>query len=368
MGLALLSLVLMFADSRSDYMARVRYYVGFVVTPLHYVAELPGRGLDVVGGLFESRNQLQRENARLQEQLLIQQYQLQKLEHLTAENRRLNELLNASTAVKEDVVRVEMVGESPDPFAKRILIGKGSTDGVYIGQAVFDAYGLMGQVVEVAPLTSWVLLITDPQHATPVQINRNGMRAIASGTRDSLHLLNLDNIPNTADVQVGDELVTSGLGERFPAGYKVGVVSSVTNDPGKPFATVVVNPTAQIDRSRNLLLAFDSRIRPVVDGNLEHGPVSADVSPDTGVIVGNPVEGPNATSAAGEPANPQTVPTTEISEAAGTTLPTTPLQDATPQTEVGNSDATAEANNVDEEADNTLVPEPLTVPADEGAN
>jgi rod shape-determining protein MreC len=263
LGLALVSLVLMFADSRSDYMVQVRYYVAYAVTPLHYVAQLPGRGLNFVGGLFESRNQLQRENARLQDQLLIQQYQLQKLEHLTVENRRLNELLNASTVVNERVVRVEMIGESPDPFSKRIVIGKGKTDGVYIGQAVFDAYGLMGQVVEVLPFTSWVLLITDPQHATPVQVNRNGNRAIASGTRDSLHLLNLDNIPNTTDIQVGDELVTSGLGERFPAGYPVGVVTSVANDPGKPFATVVVTPTAQIDRSRNLLLVFDSRTKPV---------------------------------------------------------------------------------------------------------
>ena len=288
MGLALLSLVLMFADSRSDYMVRVRYYIAFAVTPLHYVAELPGRGLSVIGGLFETRDQLQRENTRLQEQLLIQQYQLQKLEHLTAENRRLNELLNASTVVNERVVRVEMVGESPDPFAKRILIGKGTTEDVYIGQAVFDAYGLMGQVVEVAPLTSWVLLITDPQHATPVQVNRNGMRAIASGTPDSLHLLRLDNIPNTADVQVGDQLVTSGLGARFPAGYPVGVVSSVTNDPGKPFATVVVTPTAQIDRSRNLLLVFDSRTKPVSGEDAANVGLSADsvgseattVSPD----------------------------------------------------------------------------------------
>ena len=275
----------MFADSRSDYMSSVRYYVAFVVTPLHYAAELPGHGLNLVGSLFESRNQLQRENARLQEQLLMQQYQLQKLEHLTAENRRLNELLTASTVVNERVVRVEMIGESPDPFAKRILIGKGATDGVYIGQAVFDADGLMGQVVEVTPYTSWVMLITDPQHATPVQLNRNGYRAIASGTRDTLHLLNLDNIPNTADVQVGDELVTSGLGDRFPAGYRVGVVSSVTNDPGKPFATVVVIPAAQIDRSRNLLLVLDSPRNRRVSGNetMEDDAINAGVPTDSEV-------------------------------------------------------------------------------------
>lgn len=372
----------MFADSRSDYMSRVRYYVAFVVTPLHYVAELPGRGLNLVGGLFETRNQLQRENARLQEQLLLQQYQLQKLEHLTAENRRLNELLNASTVVNERVVRVEMVGESPDPFAKRILIGKGETDGVYIGQAVFDAYGLMGQVVEVTPITSWVLLITDPQHATPVQLNRNGMRAIASGTRDSLHLLNLDNIPNTADVQVGDELVTSGLGERFPPGYPVGVVSSVTNDPGKPFATVVVTPAAQIDRSRNLLLVFDSRTRSVSDSNnSEHDASTGDITADSEVSAPTAVEASDAASAMEAANSAQAVPGTEISvtvPVVDTTAPTltaeefaTPSPTANTQSDTVNSDSSdAEAENVPVVTDNPVDTVPQTeaelVPEDRG--
>jgi rod shape-determining protein MreC len=300
-----------------------------VVTPLHYVAELPGRGLNAIGGLFESHNQLQRENARLQEQLLMQQYQLQKLEHLTAENRRLNELLNASTIVNERVVRVEMVGESPDPFAKRILIGKGENDGVYLGQAVFDAYGLMGQVIEMTPYTSWVLLITDPQHATPVQFNRNGMRAIASGTRDSLQLLSLDNIPNTADVQVGDELVTSGLGERFPAGYPVGIVRSVSNDPGKPFATVIVTPAAQIDRSRNLLLVFDSRTRrpdsnaqPDAEGNDVPAATAAPGLPDAQVQDASATENADASAVSAE-----LEPATETANIPAETAPETPSEE-----------------------------------------
>lgn len=255
----LLSLVLMFADSRFDYLSHVRYYASMIVTPIHYVASLPGRAMDGTLGLFQSRTDLLEENARLENQLLLQQYELQKLAHLTAENRRLNELLKASSIVDEVVVRVQLIGESPDPFVKRILINKGSSEGVYIGQPVLDADGLMGQVVEVGPLTSWVLLISDPQHSTPVQINRNGIRAVASGTRDSLHHLNLNNIPNTADVRAGDVLVTSGLGQRFPAGYKVGVISSVVHDSGKPFADVLVDPSARIDRSRNLLLVFEER-------------------------------------------------------------------------------------------------------------
>jgi len=250
----------MFADARFDYLSQVRYYSALLVTPLHFIADLPGRAADGALGQFQSRSRLLEENARLQEELLLQQYQLQKLEHLTAENRRLNELLNASSVVDEVVVRAQLTGESPDPFVKRVLINKGSVDGVYIGQPVIDADGLMGQVVEVEPLTSWVLLITDPQHAVPVQVNRNGLRAIASGTRDSLHFLVLNNIQNNADIEAGDVLVTSGLGDRFPAGYPVGVVSRVLRDPGKPFADVLVEPTARIDRSRNLLLVFENRV------------------------------------------------------------------------------------------------------------
>jgi rod shape-determining protein MreC len=246
----------MFADTRFDYLTQARYYVAMMVTPVHFIAGVPLRVGEFVTGLFQSRRELLEENDALREQLLLQQFDLQKLEHLEAENRRLNDLLKASSSVDEVVVRAQLAGIAPDPFTKRVLINKGSTDDVFIGQSVLDANGLMGQVVEVEALNSWVLLISDPQHATPVVVNRNGIRAIASGTRDSLHMLTLNNVPNTADVQVGDLLVTSGLGGRFPPGYPVGIIKTVAVDPGKPFADILVMPTAQIDRSRNLLLVF----------------------------------------------------------------------------------------------------------------
>lgn len=250
----------MFADSRFDYLSRLRYYTALAVTPLHYVANLPGRALEGMLGTVRSRDELEAENAELRDQLMMQQYKLQKLNYLTAENDRLNELLRASSIVEEEVVRVQLIGLSPDPFAKRILVNKGSTEGVYVGQPVIDAFGLMGQVAEVQPLSSWVLLITDPQHGTPVQVNRNGIRAIAHGTRDNFHQLTLTDVPNTADIREGDELVTSGLDQRFPPGYPVGVITSIFHDPGKPFADVIATPTAQIDRSRNLLLVFEKRV------------------------------------------------------------------------------------------------------------
>lgn len=265
LGLGLLSLMLMFADTRFDYLARTRYYVAMVVTPVHFVAGFPLRVGEFVSGLFQSRRELLTENETLREQLLLQQFELQQLEHLEAENQRLNELLNASSSVDDVVVRAQLAGIAPDPFTKRVLINKGKADDVYIGQPVLDADGLMGQVVDVESLNSWVLLITDPQHATPVVVNRNGIRAIASGTRDSLHLLTLNNVPTTADVQIGDLLVTSGLGDRFPPGYPVGVVKSVVVDPGKPFADIIATPTAQIDRSRNLLLLFPREEHLIVE-------------------------------------------------------------------------------------------------------
>ena len=265
LGLGLLSLMLMFADTRFDYLARTRYYVAMVVTPVHFVAGFPLRVGEFVSGLFQSRRELLTENETLREQLLLQQFELQQLEHLEAENQRLNELLNASSSVDDVVVRAQLAGIAPDPFTKRVLINKGKADDVYIGQPVLDADGLMGQVVDVESLNSWVLLITDPQHATPVVVNRNGIRAIASGTRDSLHLLTLNNVPTTADVQIGDLLVTSGLGDRFPPGYPVGVVKSVVVDPGKPFADIIATPTAHIDRSRNLLLLFPREEHLIVE-------------------------------------------------------------------------------------------------------
>ncbi len=186
----------------------------------------------------------------------MQQYQIQKVDHLTAENNRLNELLNASAIVDDIVVRAQLVSESSDPFSKQVLINKGSVHGVYDGQPVLDANGLFGQVVSIEPYYSWVQLITDPQHSTPVQINRNGIRAVVSGTQGSLHEMNMNNMTGNADIEVGDMLVTSGLGQRFPAGYRVGVITNIIRDPGQPFAQVTVPPTAQLDRSRNLLLVF----------------------------------------------------------------------------------------------------------------
>lgn len=320
----------MFTDSRFDYLSRLRYYTGVVVAPLHYVAGMPLRALDDMRGTLRSRDELIAENADLREQLLLQQYQLQKMNYLTAENERLNALLKASTIVAEEVVRVQLIGVAPDPFSKRILINKGSSEGVQVGQAVIDAFGLMGQVVEVQPQASWVLLISDPQHGTPVQINRNGIRAIAYGTRDNVHQLTLIDVPNNADIREGDELVTSGLGQRFPPGYPVGVITSIFHDPGKPFADVIATPTAQIDRSRNLLLVFENPLPPrpytprevqPVDTTLpEEAPPARPADPNAAPQAAAPAANA-ATENAAPPVQVITVPESELDSASGEVAP-----------------------------------------------
>jgi len=256
LALVLVSLVLMFADNRFGYLSQVRFYISYSVTPIHYLSEIPQSLSQQVSDIFKSRDLILEENRSLQEELLMQQYQIQKIDYLTAENERLNELLNASAIIDNIVVRAQLVSDSPDLFRKQILINKGSIHGVYDGQPVLDADGLFGQVISIEPYYSWVQLITDPQHSTPVQINRNGLRAVVSGTQGSLHEMVMNNMTGNADIEVGDMLVTSGLGQRFPAGYRVGVITNIIRDPGQTFARVTVAPTAQLDRSRNLLLVF----------------------------------------------------------------------------------------------------------------
>lgn len=246
----------MFVDHRFDYLTEARYYISYVVRPVQWLTDAPVKLGTVVQTNMKSRSSLIDENARLREQLFLQQSQLQTLGWLKMEVERQSELLNAADQIDEMTVQARISGEAPDPTLRRVQINKGQAHGVFTGQPVIDPYGLMGQVVEVEPYSSWVLLLTDPEHGTPVEVNRNGVRTIAYGNENNPNELILRNLPNTVDVKVGDVLVTSGLGGRFPAGYKVGEVTSVQPDPGQPFARITAVPTAHLNRSRNVLLVF----------------------------------------------------------------------------------------------------------------
>ncbi|WP_374941177.1 rod shape-determining protein MreC [Pseudomonas sp. 102515] len=259
--LAALSVGVMVTDARFDYLKPVRSELALVLSPLYEVAGLPLRAWEGVSDQFSSRTELMAENERLKAEQLLLQRRLQKLAALTEQNVRLRELLNSAALVDDKVLVGELIGVDPNPYTHRIIIDKGAKDGVFVGQPVLDASGLMGQVVEVMPYSARVLLLTDVTHSIPVQVNRNGLRAIAVGTGNP-ERLELRYVADTADIKEGDLLVSSGLGQRFPAGYPVATVSKVIHDSGQPFAVVRAIPTAKLNRSRYMLLVFSDTRTP----------------------------------------------------------------------------------------------------------
>ncbi len=240
-----------------------RGYLSLAVTPLRWLMDLPPRLMTAIDHSLSERDELQVENDKLRADLLLMARRLQRLDSMDSENGRLRNLLGVSEQFDQRVLLAELIGVSADPSSHQIVINKGLRDEVYLGQPVLDEGGVMGQVVEVGPYTSRVLLITDAQHAIPVQVNRSGFRALLLGRGSEQELL-LDHVPNTADIKVGDLLLSSGLGGRFPQGYPVAEVTEVIHDPGQPFAMIRCQPTARLDTSRHLLLVFSQLATPVL--------------------------------------------------------------------------------------------------------
>lgn len=245
---------MMVVDRRLHQLEQVRAYLSVALYPVQYLVDMPsamgGRILEALA----TRSALETENERLHTEQLLMRAQLQKFAALQSENIRLRSLLMSSQAVGERVLVAELLSVDLDPFSRQILINKGGRDGVYEGQCLLDANGVVGQITHVGPFTSTALMITDSSHALPVQVNRTGLRTVAMGSgSDGLELL---HIPNTADLAQGDLLVTSGLGGRFPPGYPVARVSSFKPDTSRPFAKVYALPVAKIDRLREVLLVW----------------------------------------------------------------------------------------------------------------
>jgi rod shape-determining protein MreC len=270
-ALAALSIAFMTIDHRQHHLDSVRAALSVVVYPLQWLVDLPGATGQWFRESLSTRRELQEENASLRTQQLVLSTQLQKLEALEAENMRLRALLDSSFQVgKRPMLIAELLSVDMDPYRHQIEINKGSLDDLFEGQPLLDSQGVMGQLIHVAPFTATAMLITDPSHAIPVQINRTGLRTIALGT-GSIDRLELPHIPTNADVRIGDLLVSSGLGGRFPPGYPVAEVISVEQDPGNTFSTVIARPRARLDRSREVLLVWPPEAP---------GPVAA-TAPDT---------------------------------------------------------------------------------------
>lgn len=253
--MGVLSAVLLLLDARTHYMVPVRSAVTSLLHPIHVIAAAPSKMIQDLSAYFESRTQLQHDNEIFAAKQLLDNARLLKLQTLESENNRLRSLLGSSFRLQERVLVAELVTVDLDPFSQWVLIDKGLSDGVTINQAVLDAQGIMGQVVDVSEWTSTVVLLTDPSHAIPVQVNRNGLRAVAVG-QGLGQPLKLIHMPQNSDVEIGDILSTSGLGGRFPEGYPVGTIGNIGGPEGEPFAAIEVLPLAKLNTSRELLLVL----------------------------------------------------------------------------------------------------------------
>ncbi|NNL64110.1 MAG: rod shape-determining protein MreC [Woeseiaceae bacterium] len=249
------SIVLMYLDHRENHLDGIRKTIGAAVYPVQVVVDAPARFWGWLGESTTSRNELELEVGRLKAERLLTNARLQRLTALEAENARLRALLEARTRVRDEVRVAEILAVDANPYEHNLVIGVGSRDGVYDGQAIVDASGVVGQVIETGLLTAQAVLISDADHALPVEVNRNGLRTIAVGTGE-IDRLDLPFLPNNADVRAGDLLVTSGLGGAFPAGYPVAIVDQVTRIPQEPFADVTATPAAALDQVREVMLIW----------------------------------------------------------------------------------------------------------------
>lgn len=260
--LVLISIVLMYLDHRENHLDAARKAIGAAVYPIQLIVDAPVRLWAWLGESTTSRSDLQLEVGRLNAERLLTNARLQRLTALEAENARLRALLDARAKVRDEVRVAEIMAVDANPYEHNLIIDIGSRDGAYDGQAIVSADGVVGQVIRTGLMTSQAVLISDTDHALPVEINRNGLRTIAVGTGE-IDRLDLPFLPNNADIRAGDLLVTSGLGGSFPAGYPVAVIDAVTRIPQEPFANVTAKPSAALDQVREVMLIWSAA--PVIE-------------------------------------------------------------------------------------------------------
>jgi rod shape-determining protein MreC len=229
--------------------------IGWVASPFYFLAELPGELTENSQVFFSSKQSLMDDLTKLRAENLQLRAKLQRFQALQNENLELRKLLGTSPPFAEKTQVARLLSVDVNPFSHRVIINRGKKQGVYKGQPVVDATGIMGMVIETLDESSQVLLITDSKHAIPVLNLRNGLRSIVKGTGESSKM-QLLHVTDTQDFKVGDKLVTSGLGGQFPSGYPVGHIVSIKYEPGKPFGNIVIRPSAELNASRQVLLIW----------------------------------------------------------------------------------------------------------------
>ena len=250
-----LSVILLSIDRANQVTNDIKGQLSVVFTPIYYAANVPKITINSITEHFQDNKKLLGENQQLKSEKLELEGMLQKFTSIKQENQRLRQLLKSSEKISDKLLIAELLYVSSEPGVDQFVLNQGANKSVYVGQAVIDANGIIGQIVSVNHFTSRVLLITDIEHAIPVEILRNNYRAIAVGAGDNNHL-ELINVPNTVDIIQGDLLVSSGLGKRFPSGYPVGKIISIDKNPSLPFAKIIIEPIAKLNQIREVLLVW----------------------------------------------------------------------------------------------------------------
>ena len=266
---ALLSIGIMWLDQRQGYLEAARRALSMMTYPVQVAVNSPTALWDWLHEVFATRESLQKENAQLTVRLRDADFRLMRLADLEQENLRLRGLRDATSRVAQRFIVAEILRVDLNPFRHRVIINKGTRDGAFKGQPLLDATGIFGQITQAGTFSSEAILITDPEHAIPVQVNRNGLRTIALGTGDKdLKRLSLPFLPTNADIKVGDLMVSSGLGGVFPPGYPVATVTKVEKGVAQVLAAISAEPAARLDRDREVLLIWT-----------DEPPIDVDVAP-----------------------------------------------------------------------------------------
>jgi len=256
---ATLAIFLMIADNRLHFSVKIRSALSIIVAPIQYLVNWPVEFIDRIDDYLTSQHKLLEENTQLHNEQLLLQAKIQKFMALEKENAQLRALLSSAAHIDAQVLAAQILAVNLNPFDQQIILDKGKREGVYLGQPVLDAYGVMGQIIDVGPITSRTLLVTSPHSAIPIQDSRSGIRAIAVGEGYSGDI-KLIYVTDTMDIKPRDLLVTSGLDLKFPIGYPVGVVNTVEHIPGERFAQIKVTPSAKLNLSRQVLLVWSEKL------------------------------------------------------------------------------------------------------------
>jgi rod shape-determining protein MreC len=248
----------MIMDNRLESFVQFRNALSLPLVPLQYIVSWPSHVFTNLKRVISTQDNLIRENLQLKSEQLLLQARLQRFLAIESENNYLKSLLQSAKQVKSRTLIAELLEVTTEPFVHQVVLDKGTKEGVYVGQPVLDANGVMGQIISAGPITSRVLLINDPHSGISVQNARNGMRAIAMGDSYTAKL-KLMYVPKTMDIKVGDVFITSGLGDHYPEGYPVGKVSTISKNPAQQFAEIALQPSAHLDSSRQVLLVWYQR-------------------------------------------------------------------------------------------------------------